>query len=75
MTGIYFLADYCSGELWGLQNTAQGWESHNFIESPGKNISSFGEDESGEIYVVQRSNDNGASGTGADLSCCRWQLH
>lgn len=64
MTGIYFLADYCSGNLWGLQNTAQGWESHDFTENTGGDISSFGEDESGELYLVQRADNTGLPGTG-----------
>jgi len=64
MTGIYFFADYCSGNIWGLQNTVQGWESHDFIENTGGNISSFGEDESGELYLVRRADDTGLPGTG-----------
>lgn len=64
MTGIYFFADYCSGNLWGLQNTTQGWESHNFTENTGGNISSFGEDDSGELYLLRRADDTQSPGTG-----------
>ena len=50
MQGIYFYADYCSGRLWGLQNNGV-WQSMLLLES-GRSVSSFGEGESGELYLV-----------------------
>jgi len=53
--GVYFYGDYCSGEILGLLQHADGnWESQ-VLYSLGINITSFGLDENGEIYVVDRS--------------------
>jgi glucose/arabinose dehydrogenase len=50
--GVYLYGDYCSGKIWGATaDDAVSWTSSLLLES-GENISSFGEDESGEIYVV-----------------------
>ena len=47
VAGTYFYADFCTGEIFRLQNgIAQK------ILDTGLNISSFGEDEGGELYVV-----------------------
>jgi glucose/arabinose dehydrogenase len=46
-TGAYVYADFCTGEIFTLQNGAQ-----NLLLDASRNISSFGEDEAGEIYVV-----------------------
>jgi hypothetical protein len=45
--GSYIYADYCSGEILLWQNNTQ-----NLLLDTARNISSFGEDEAGEIYVV-----------------------
>ena len=45
-------ADYCSGSIWRLVRSTSGeWKESLIIESKLK-ISSFGEDEMGEVYVV-----------------------
>jgi glucose/arabinose dehydrogenase len=50
--GIYLFGDYCSGNVWGLFRNAQGsWTDKLLFTSLGK-ISSFGEEESGEIVVA-----------------------
>jgi hypothetical protein len=49
--GIYLYGDYCSGLVWGLAHTAQSWQNRLLFET-GFNISTFGEDESGEIYLA-----------------------
>lgn len=46
-TGAYIYGDFCSGEIFKLQNGAQ-----TFLLNANGNLSSFGEDEAGEIYVV-----------------------
>jgi len=48
--GIYFYADYCTGRLRGLRPTGTGWETHEFL-APGFSVSTFGEDEAGELYL------------------------
>jgi glucose/arabinose dehydrogenase len=57
LLGIYFLGDYCSGRIWGLQNTGGSWASQMLLDS-SHNISSFGEDEGGELYLVDRDAGN-----------------
>ncbi len=51
LVGVYLYADYCSGKIWGLTPDEGGWRDALLLES-GLNISSFGEDEAGELYVV-----------------------
>jgi glucose/arabinose dehydrogenase len=51
MHGIYFYADYCSGMLWALNQRAGDWQNRLMLET-GMSISSFGEDEQGELYVT-----------------------
>ncbi len=51
LQGVYFYGDYCSGKLLALvQNPDNSW-SHKLIASTGLNISSFGEDKDGELYL------------------------
>ncbi|MFN8462262.1 MAG: hypothetical protein U0X93_10905 [Anaerolineales bacterium] len=55
MTGIYFYGDYCSGEIWGLLQQSPGvWDS-DLITDTSFFISSFGEDEAGELYLTDYS--------------------
>ena len=51
MQGIYFYADYCSGIIWGLQMEGETWVTQELLDT-GAAISSFGEDESGELYFT-----------------------
>jgi glucose/arabinose dehydrogenase len=52
LNGIYFFADYCSGTIWGMTHAANGsWPVRNLLNA-GSQVSSFGEDETGEVYVV-----------------------
>jgi glucose/arabinose dehydrogenase len=51
--GIYFYADFCSGRIWGAMPQKDGtWESRELLVT-GFNITTLGEDETGELYVVQ----------------------
>ncbi|HLF02679.1 MAG TPA: PQQ-dependent sugar dehydrogenase, partial [Anaerolineales bacterium] len=55
LQGNYFFSDYCSGIIWSLTPNSQGqWDSAVFMET-GYNISSFGEDARGELYVVDHA--------------------
>jgi glucose/arabinose dehydrogenase len=50
--GIYLFADYCSGLVWGMWRDPTGaWQQSLLFENTGR-ISSFGEDERGEVYLV-----------------------
>ncbi len=54
LRGIYFYADYCSGRIWGLRRAGADWESQLLLET-NLSISSFGEDEAGEIYIADQA--------------------
>jgi glucose/arabinose dehydrogenase len=50
--GVYFYGDYCSGRVWGLIQTSQeNWQS-KVLFSTGAQITTFGMDEPGEIYLA-----------------------
>lgn len=52
MQGVYFFADFGSTRIWALRETsANRWEQTE-IMSARFPVSSFGEDEAGELYVV-----------------------
>lgn len=52
MEGIYYFGDYNSGRIWGLQRDPSGnWIDRQFLDT-SLNISSFGEDEAGNLYVA-----------------------
>jgi glucose/arabinose dehydrogenase len=51
MQGIYFYGDFCSGTIWGLRNENGSWE-HVVLLETDLSISSFGEDEKGELYLA-----------------------
>ncbi|MFN2227638.1 MAG: PQQ-dependent sugar dehydrogenase [Anaerolineae bacterium] len=52
LRGIYVLGDYCSGRLWGLARDGDGqWRAAQVGQAEGL-LTSFGEDEAGELYVV-----------------------
>jgi glucose/arabinose dehydrogenase len=48
---IYLYADFCSGRIWGLQRDGAGWATEE-LEDTAFEITSFGEDEAGHVYVV-----------------------
>ncbi len=51
--GIYLVGDYCNGRIWGLMQLPGGsWQSQVLFNSLSKNISSFGQDSNGEIYIL-----------------------
>lgn len=56
LLGIYFYGDYCSGRIWGAYRDGSDWVTAQLLDST-LSISSFGEDERGEIYVVDISGD------------------
>jgi glucose/arabinose dehydrogenase len=52
LQGSYIFGDYCSGTIWSLRQDAPGqWERREILDS-GMRISSFGEDEDGELYLT-----------------------
>ena len=55
LVGTYVLGDYISGTIWGLKETSPGTWTRSQLLSTQLNISSFGQDAAGELYVVDYS--------------------
>ncbi|MBK5295149.1 MAG: PQQ-dependent sugar dehydrogenase [Acidobacteriia bacterium] len=51
LTGTYIYGDYNSGRIWGLRNEAGQFRNRLLLES-GLGLSTFGEDEAGELYLT-----------------------
>ena len=51
--GVYLYGDECSGKVWGLIHVSSGWQSQLLFET-GANLTTFGQDPSGEIYLADR---------------------
>lgn len=51
LVGSYLYGDFASGRIFALVNTSQGVLSNTEVANVA-NLSSFGEDESGEVYAV-----------------------
>ena len=50
--GRYIFGDYCSGQIWTISRTAVAPATKALLLSTTLNISSFGQDEKGELYVL-----------------------
>ncbi len=52
MNGIYLYGDYCNGRVWAANRIADGtWQSYLWMQT-GYVITSFGQDEAGELYLI-----------------------
>ncbi|MFC1463625.1 MAG: PQQ-dependent sugar dehydrogenase [Candidatus Brachytrichaceae bacterium NZ_4S206] len=55
LVGTYIYGDFCSGLIWTLRPNSNGeWQNNLLFRTP-YNISSFGEDEAGDLYVLDRN--------------------
>jgi glucose/arabinose dehydrogenase len=52
LAGVYAFADYCSGRLWGVASGGPDRQDPVLLAETGVTISSFGEDDGGELYVT-----------------------
>lgn len=52
LRGTYLYGDYCSGTIWGVDVDKQGSANSRILLETDLNISSFGEDNNGEFYVI-----------------------
>jgi glucose/arabinose dehydrogenase len=52
LVGGYLFADYCSGNVWLIDAAASEVRDPPLVLESGRSISSFGEDEAGEIYAT-----------------------
>ena len=52
LTAAYLFGDYCTGRIWAsYRDTSDAWQTVDFMNTDMA-ISSFGEDEYGEMYVI-----------------------
>ncbi len=52
LNGAYLYGDFCSGRLWALRHDGSEVTAHLELDDTNQRISSFGEDEAGEVYVL-----------------------
>ncbi len=52
LQGIYFYGDFCSGTVWALWPQGDGGWSDAEVFDAGISLSSFAEDETGELYLI-----------------------
>ena len=52
LRGVYVYGDYCNGNMWTLRRDATGAWVNEALPNAGFQISSFGEDGAGELYVL-----------------------
>jgi len=55
LSGTYLFSDFESGTIWGLTENSTGQWTRSQLIAGGRNISSFGRDEAGELYVLDYS--------------------
>jgi hypothetical protein len=53
LIGTYVYGDECSGQIWGLTQTVLSAWINTALTNVAFNISTFGEDENGELYVAK----------------------
>ena len=59
LAGIYIYGDFCSGRIWGATRGASSWTTAQLLDT-ALNISAFGEDQAGELYLAHRNGVSGA---------------
>lgn len=52
LAGGYVFADYCSGRVWAIDPAGDGARKPTLVGESGRNVTSFGEDEQGELYAT-----------------------
>jgi hypothetical protein len=55
LQGVYLFGDYCSGRIWGIRKNGAAWDNA-LLAATTLTITTFGEDESGNVYVVNYAN-------------------
>jgi uncharacterized protein (TIGR03437 family) len=55
LRGMYIYGDFGSGRIWGLRRQGETWVNELLLAS-GMLVSTFGEDEAGEMYVAHHGN-------------------
>jgi glucose/arabinose dehydrogenase len=52
LNGMYFYGDFVAGWIWGLKQSGTNWENVVLSTNNSHQISTFGEDEAGQIYFA-----------------------
>lgn len=52
LRGLYFYGDYCNGNVWVAERDRDGFWQMRLFRNTRRQISSFGEDERGELYLI-----------------------
>jgi glucose/arabinose dehydrogenase len=55
LSGAYVFGDFASGRVWSLRQSAQTWTRSDVTLTAGGDLSAFGEDQAGELYVARYS--------------------
>jgi glucose/arabinose dehydrogenase len=55
LAGVYLFGDYCSGRIWGLDAAGANSQSPVLLKDTSFLISSFGEDQAGNVYVIDHN--------------------
>jgi glucose/arabinose dehydrogenase len=58
LQGMYVFGDLGTGKIWVLQETSANMFTRTLVATTGKTISSLGQDQSGEIYLVDYGGGN-----------------
>ena len=56
LQGVYLFGDLCSTRIWGIRKNGVAWDNAVLAENTGLTITTFGEDEAGNVYVVNYAN-------------------
>jgi glucose/arabinose dehydrogenase len=57
LQGVYLFGDYCSGRIFAIDPSTDEFRQPIEVGNAGSNISSFGEDTSGELYITHLDGD------------------
>jgi glucose/arabinose dehydrogenase len=52
LLGTYFYADYGSGQIWGATQNGTSWTATELLGASDVRVSTFGEDQDGELYLA-----------------------
>lgn len=55
LAGIYVFGDFGSGRIWSLTKNGQNWTRGDLTTTSAGDLSAFGEDQNGELYVARYS--------------------
>ena len=56
LQGVYLFGDLCSTRIWGIRKNGAAWDNAILADNTTLTITTFGEDESGNVYVVNYAN-------------------